>query len=136
MLTIEHTHDTKAHKKNYHKHTTYPCDNVETENGILDAGYLIFQFGHSGPLTISFSCHVTRVLLCSRFIFYCSSFSLFFSHRLTDPLLMFVFSFAPTFVASSVLFNAFKPNEIEKIEHIHTIFRTENDFSIFQVRHR
>lgn len=38
---------------------TYPCDDVKTEYGIFNGGYLIFQFDHVGPLTISFSCHVT-----------------------------------------------------------------------------
>lgn len=38
---------------------TYPCDDVETEYGIFNGGYLIFQFDHVGPLTVSFSCHVT-----------------------------------------------------------------------------
>lgn len=54
-------------KKHTHKYTvgTYPCDDVETEYGIFNAWYLIFQFDHVGPLTISFSCHVSSTLSTS-----------------------------------------------------------------------
>lgn len=56
----------------FENNNTYPCNNIETEYGIFDGVYLIFQFHHIGSLTVSFSCH-------DCFFFFVFSFPLLFS---------------------------------------------------------
>lgn len=52
------TYDRK--KTEADSNATYPCNDIETEYRIFDGVYLIFQFDHIGPLTVSFSSHVTN----------------------------------------------------------------------------
>lgn len=51
----------------------YPCDDVETEQRILDARYLIFQFSHIGSLIIHFS-HISPFFRLSFLLFHKSQF--------------------------------------------------------------
>lgn len=120
MHTHSHSHTKQHKKKKINGITTYPCDNIETENAILDGGYLIFQFDHFGPLNISFSCHVTVCRnRCCRFFFFLFfasffiAFSswLFLSSALKSTLLTFVFSL-PILFFSYLLFLRFSYTHI------------------------